>query len=148
MNPLQIRTVIMTESAVGTMDGGGVIIEVRVEVEAEVSNEEKNDARGKGDTGIEGTMIESERGATIGPAADLYQEVAYPQQHHCHRVLPRETVLGGNIVEIVTVTNEDTKVKATEKERGSRPNDIVRGGSILNLLRHHPVHLFLGMMMI
>ncbi len=143
MNTLPIRTVII-ESAVGTIDGGGVVIQVEVEAEAKVSNEEKNDARGKeGDVDM---TIGNERGAVIGPAVDLCQEAAYPQQHHCHRALPRETVLGGDIVAIVTSTNEDTKVKAIEKRGGSRPNDIVRGGIILNLLRRHLVPPFLEMM--
>mmetsp|Transcript_3444 Transcript_3444/g.5245 ORF Transcript_3444/g.5245 Transcript_3444/m.5245 type:complete len:162 (+) Transcript_3444:731-1216(+) len=127
------------------MDGGGVVIKVGAGVEAEVSNEEKNDARGKeGDTD---TTKGNERSVVIGPAVDLYQEVAYPQQHHCHHVPPRETVLSGDIVEIIiTGTNEGTKEKATEKKEGSRPNDIVRGGNDLILLRHRPIPPFLGVM--
>ena len=124
------------------MVAGGVVIQV--EVEAEVSIEEKNDARGKeGDVDM---TTGNERSVVIGPVADLCQETAYPQQRHCHHVLLRETVLGGDIVAIATSTNEGTKVKAIEKRGGSRPNDIVRGGNILNLLRRHLVRLFLEMM--
>ena len=86
-----IRIVSMIESAAGIIDEREVI-----EVEAEVSNEEKIDERGREGTDIEeGMMIGNEKSVVIGPAAtvDRFREVAYQRRHPCHRVLLLETVL-------------------------------------------------------
>eukprot|EP00986_Skeletonema_menzelii_P000871 scaffold248_cov112-Skeletonema_menzelii.AAC.2 len=121
----------MIESAAGIIDEREVVIEV----EAEVSNEEKIDERGREGTDIEeGMMIGNEKSVVIGPAVDLFREVAYQRRHPCHRVLLLETVLSEGIIEIVRVgANEGTKVNPIGKNGGSRQNDIVQGGNGLNL---------------
>jgi len=138
----------MVEGVVGTViDEEVAVIKARVGAEVEVPNE-KIDEREKGDTDTEeGMMIGNEKNIVIGPAVDQCPEVAHlRQQHPWHRVLHLETVLlSEGIVEIDTGTNEHTKVKAVGRNGRSRPEDIVQGGSDLNLSRR-PALPLLGRM--
>ncbi|KAK1741131.1 hypothetical protein QTG54_008383 [Skeletonema marinoi] len=86
------------------------------------------------------------KSVVIDPAVDQCREVAYlRQQHPWHRVLHLETVLlSEGIVEIDTGTNEHTKVKAVGRNGRSRPEDIVQGGSDLNLSRRPAFHCWGG----
>ena len=117
---LQIRTVIMVESAEGTSNVE-FIIEVRVGLEAEVPKVKRIDedrVKGNTDTEIEAGLIGNIKGVEIGLAVDQCREVVRHHQHPWHRVLSPKTEPKESIVEIgTTATNEGTTTATLTNEK-------------------------------